>query len=172
MTNQTLETIFMIVGVLGSIGLFAGGLGYLINLFKKGGREEKDDIITSSEKLTEFFKSQSEGYKIMMEAKDEKWRVELKEKDEKYRIEVQSLTREVGELKGQLNAEKATNERLEKIFQNRSPEMEEFMKFMVQAVKDQTESHQKIVEVLFDIHKMAKDEHERDFSITAQVTKV
>ncbi len=168
---DTTKIAIMVMGSIASLGILAGGLGFLMSKFKSGSKEEKEGLISSSEKLTEFWKSQSEGYKIMMEAKDEKWRLESKEKDEKYRQEMQSLTREVGELRGQLNAEKSTNERLEKIFQGRNPEMEEFMKFMIQATTNQTEGQKAILEVLEEIKKMSLEEKTRELHLEGTVSK-
>ena len=42
---------------------------------------------------------------------------------------------------------------------------------MVQAVKDQTESHEKIVGVLNDIHIMVKAENDRELKVTSTIIK-
>lgn len=167
MTNIFLKVGLYIIGILASLGLFAFGAGYLWSQAKKGSRVEKSEVISSAEGSKVFWKEQSEDYKEMMRVKDEKNDATVKE----LTIQINALTREVGELRGQLNAEKTQNEKLEKIFQGRSPEMEEFMKFMIQATKDQAESHKKIVEVLEKVHTFAEMEHDRDFKITATVSK-
>ncbi len=146
--------------VLVGTGLFIGGVGYFISAFKKGGRQEKTDVVSSAEQLTQFWKDQAEGYKIMGEKKEQEW-------NDKF----QTLSREVGELRGQLTAEKTQNERLEKIFQNRDPETQEFMKVMLAFAENQNKTNVEIVRVLGEIHVMTKAEHEREFNISAHVTK-
>ncbi len=74
-------------------------------------------------------------------------------------------------MQGKYEKEKEEKDKWEAIAKDKNPETKEFMTFMVQAVKDQAESHRKIVEVLNDIHTMTKDEHDRDLQITSTVTK-
>jgi hypothetical protein len=166
MTNTTLQIILTFVGILGALGLFAGGIGFLWTKIRGGSKEaktESTDLLTSNDQIKQFYKEQNDDLKEINKVLGEK---------------VDALTREVGEIRGQLIAEKTQNERLEKIFQNRDPETKQFMEFMMQAVKDQSqvakdqsESHKEIVRVLGEIHTMSKMEHERDFSISATVTK-
>lgn len=113
------ETILLIIGIIASLGIFAGGLGFLLSRFSKGKKEERQDIVQSSEQLTQFWKDQADGFKEMLETKT----TELNAK-------INDLSREVGELRGQLNAEKKANEKLEMIFQNRDPQTQEFMKLL------------------------------------------
>jgi len=136
------STFGVVISSLIGLGILAGGMGYLISSFRGGGN-----------KLTSFWKEQADGYKLMMVEKD-------RVNDEKFQV----LHKEIGELNGRLNAEQALNERLEKIFQNRNPEMDSFMKGMV-------DSMGQIGRVLSEIHTMTKAEHERDFQISATVTK-
>lgn len=136
------STIGIVLSSLASIGILAGGMGYLISSFRGG-----------SNKLTAFWKDQADGYKLMIAEKD-------RTNDDKF----QALHKEIGELRGQLNAEQALNERLEKIFQNRNPEMDNFMKSM-------SENMVEVSRVLKEIHTMSKMEHERDFKVEATVSR-
>jgi hypothetical protein len=156
MENQTLQLVLTIIGVLGSIGLFAGGLGFLLNRFSKGSSEEKTDVISSADQLTSFWKEQVDGYKTVVSELTEKIRV---------------LTGEIGELRGQLQSEKKQTEMLERIFQNRDPDSQKFMEHVMQSIKDQAGVNTEIVRILKEIHNMSKEEHERDFKIESTVTK-
>jgi hypothetical protein len=131
-----------------SIAAVVAIIGVAYAQFKKAFRNERVEAINSADTLAEFWHKQADEYKDAMALKDEK-----------YTEQINKLTRELGEVRGELNAAKASNERLEKIFQGRDPEMQEFMRFMIQAVKDQAETHQKIVKVLDDIHNMSKSNH-------------
>ncbi len=108
--------------------------------FKKGFRTESGDLIT-------FYQKEALGYKEMMETT---------RKD--YAKKHEELLAQVGELRGELNAEKRLREQYELILKDRNPETEEFMRFMVQSAKDQADNNKKIVEVLNIIHiAVAKD---------------
>lgn len=124
--------IFTIIGVVGggllTLAAVAALVGVAVSQYRKGSREEKTDVVSSAEKLTNFWKEQSEGYKIMME-----------EKDKRYQEQINELTKQVGELRGQLNEKVAQAERYEKIFQGRNPEQEAFMKTML-AVAQQSQT--------------------------------
>lgn len=158
---MTLTSPFIIIfGSLGSLGLLAGGIGYLISQFKTGTRQANNDIVSSSNEIITFYKTENDNLKIIMTEKD-------KSNDEKFR----QLTAEIGELRGQLNSEKANNERLEKIFQNRDPDTQKFQESMIQFVNDQSAVHVKIVQVLSEIHSLAIDEHNRDFKLTTTIEK-
>lgn len=160
MTLQTTITIILqISGILGALGVFFGGGGYLISKYKGGTREEKEesaDIISSNDQIKQFFKDQNEDYKLI-----------IKEQG----VKIEGLTREIGEIRGQLNAE--TNQKKEylAILENRDPAMKASLDLLVQSVKDQQVVNKEIVRILGEIHSMAKDEHERDFQITSTVTK-
>lgn len=156
MENQTLQLVLTIIGILGSIGLFAGGIGFLLSRFSKGRSEEKIDVISSADQLTSFWKEQVDGYKTVVAELTEKIRV---------------LTGEIGELRGQLQSEKKQTEMLERIFQNRDPETKKFMEHVMQSIKDQAQVNGEIVRILKEIHNMSKAEHERDFKVEATVTK-
>lgn len=122
-----IQIIEFALGAFAALGIFAFGAGYLVSQFGKGKKEEKNDIVSSADQLTQFWKEQAEGYKVMMAEKD-------RSNDEK----IQKLTREVGELRGQLTSTQEQNKKLEAIFQNRNPEMEAFMKTIL-AVADQSQ---------------------------------
>ncbi len=157
MNNETLQMILTIVGIVGSIGIFAGGIGFLFSKFQKGNKEDKADALTSADQLTNFWKEQVEGFKLIIADQTEKIRI---------------LTGEVGELRGQLVAEKKQNEMAREILQNRDPETKRFMEHMVQSIKDHSETHKEIIRILGEIHSMSIAEHDRDFKVTANVTKV
>ncbi len=120
---------------------------------KKGNRVESSDIV-------KFYKDKMEEYKEMSDTL---------RKD--YTAKHEQLIKEVAEVRGELNAEKKLREQYEAILKDKNPETENFMKYMVQATKDQSESHREIVRVLSEIHAMSKAEHDRDFVVNATVTK-
>lgn len=166
MENNTIQTALTTVGIIGSLGLFAGGIGFLWSKIKGGTKEAKAEsttIIATNDTIKNFFKEQNDDLKEINKILGEK---------------VEALTREVGEIRGQLNAETKQKGEYLAILQNRDPETKKFMEYMVQAVKDQSQSmkdqaetNREIIRILGEIHVMTKQEHDRDLNITATVTK-
>lgn len=156
-----------------ALGVFFFGAGFWYSQFGKGKREEKDDIVSSADKLTQFWKDQAEGYKTMMVAKD-------KTNDDK----IQQLTREVGELRGQLTEKTAAYEKIEKIFQGKDDSTQAFMRtmlgvaeqsqtFMADNVKFQNDQHNIMVEIrdfMGNINTHLKDAN-KDLKIEAKISK-
>lgn len=143
--------------------IIAGG-GYIIRTFNKDGSQEKVDVVNSANTILDYWKKQAEEYKIVIDAKDKAHSEKVTELTKDFNIQMNSVSKEVGELKGQLNAEKAQNERLEKIFQNRDPETQKFMEFMVKAMENQDK-------ILSEIFKIVKAEENRELKITSTVVK-
>lgn len=145
--NSTILQTIIAVGVVGlSIGTFFAQ-------FSRGKRSESGEII-------DFYKKQAEEYKtILQTTRDE------------YTKKHEDLVKQVGELRGELNAERKLREQAESILKDRNPETQEFMKLLTNAVKDQSAVNKEVVGVLKEIHTMAKEEHERDFKITSTVSK-
>jgi ABC-type transporter Mla subunit MlaD len=164
---MTTTIILTVLGILSSIGILAGGGGYLISQFKKGSKAENNAVISSADQLAGFWKEQVEGFRDVI--KDLTAKLE-KQKDD-HTIEMKQILSELGEVKGQLTAERAQNERLEKIFQNRDPETKKFMEIMIQFIKDQAQVNSEIVRVLSEIHNYAQQEHDRDFVVTSTIKK-
>lgn len=154
------EIILFIIASIAALGILAGGIGYVISSFKKGGRQERSDVISSAETFAKFWQEQAEGYKSMMESKDIK-----------YTDQINALSREVGELKGQLNAETQQKKEYLDILQNRDPETKKFMEFMVQATTTQAAINQEIIETLKEIHKMVLEERKKELHLDATLTK-
>jgi hypothetical protein len=130
---QPLQIAELIIGSIASLGIVFGGAGYLVSVFRKGTKQEKSDIIQTSTQVTEFYKDQIQGFKDIVESQTEK---------------IRQLTGEIGELRGQLTTEKSQNDRLEKIFQNRNPEMDTFIKAVMGDMKHHEEYHAKSMELL------------------------
>lgn len=155
-----LKILAIIFGSLGTLGIFAGGLGYLVKTFRKGTKEEKAEVIGSSQEIINFWKSQAENYQLILASKEKDW-------NEKFQV----LTREFGELKGKYDSEKVQNERLEKIFQNRDPESQKFMELVMKAIETQGKVNEGIVNTLAEIHALMIDEHNREMKVEATITK-
>jgi len=155
----TMEIAQIAGGAVISLGIFAGGVGYLMQAYKKSGREERKDVTDSADTISEFWKKQAEELKLILQTKDTEFNAQLAKTTKEFNEKIQDLVKQVGILTGQLTAEKAANDRFEKIFQGRNPEMEEFMKFMVQSAKESQETHEKIIEVLTDLHKTSSSNH-------------
>lgn len=165
--NQLYQTILVIVGSITSLGILAGGIGYCISSFKKGSKEEKNEVITTSQEIINFWRSQAENLQVILERKEKEW-------NERFQL----ISSELGELRGQLNAEKIQNERLEKIFQGKNPEQEEFMRFMVKAVEgrdkvyaDLMSASAEIIKIVGDIQRLAVEEHNRETRVETTITK-
>ena len=169
---MTLQQIILYVfGGLGSIGILGGGLGVLINQLRKAPREEKKDVMDSANSIMEFWKNQAEQLKVINDTKDKEYNDRISVVTKEFTDKINILSKEVGTLTGRLDAaEKAKAEYLE-ILQDKDNSSQEFRKFMVDSMKNQLETHQKMVAVLNDIHGMTKAEHDRDFTVNATVTK-
>lgn len=150
--------------------LVAGG-GYVVRLFNKDTKEEKSDVVSSANTIMEFWKNQAEEYKVIGDEKDKRHSEKIAELTKDFTAQITALTREVGELKGQLTAESIQKKEYLAILQNRDPETKKFMEIMLKAEEDHDASHKEMMEVLSQIHKMTKDEHDRDFKIVSTVTK-
>jgi biopolymer transport protein ExbB/TolQ len=138
--------------VLGTLGLFAAGVGTVIYGVKRTERQERKDLTETADTISNFWKNQAEELKEILATKDSEFNIKLAAVTREFNEKIQDLVKEIGMLKGQLSAEKAINERLEKIFQNRSPEMEAFMKYMVEATEKHNETHEAMMKVLTDLH--------------------
>jgi hypothetical protein len=150
----------IILGSLATLGIAAGGLGYLVSTFKKGEKVEKSDIVSSAEQLTQFWKDQADGYKTMMA-----------EKDAKTAEQINALSREVGELKGQLISESKQKAEYLAILQNRDPDTKNFNDYVMQSIKNQEGINNEIVRILKEIHTMSTEETKRELHIEGTVTK-
>lgn len=146
--------------ILSGLGLFFFGGGYLLSKFKDGTKEsqaEGRDIISSNEQIKQFFKDQNEDYKTII--KEQGSKIEL-------------LTREVGEIRGQLTAESKIKEQYLAILQNRDPETKQFMEIMLKFVETQTETNKNIVKALQGINDTNAAEHNKELKVEAHITKV
>jgi len=153
MDYQTLQLILTIGGVVTFIALLAGGVGLAINAFRKRPRDEKNEVVNSANTIMEFWKNQAEQYKLIID-----------EKDRTHNEKITDLTRQVGELRGQLNAETSQKKEYLAILQNRDPETKKFMEHMVNATENQDK-------ILAEIFKMVKDEHDRELKVTSTISK-
>ncbi len=168
--KETLDIALKIGAVMGTLGLFFGGLGYVIQKYKGGSKEEKAenaDLISSNDQIKQFYKEQNDELKDIIKAKD----TAFAQREIEWNGKFNALTKEVGELKGQLTAENKQKEQYLAILQNRDPETKQFNEYMIKAVENQTEANRQIVKLLGEIHTMTKDEHDRDFQVTSIVTK-
>lgn len=147
------STIIYIFGSLASIGLTAGGLGYLISQFRGGTKKANTEIASSSTEIITFYKTENESLKSIMGEKD-------KSNDEKFR----QLTSEIGEIRGQLIEKEKQNKQYLDIINNRGPETEQFQTAMLDGLA-------KLATIIGEIHTLAIQEHERELSITSTITK-
>lgn len=140
--------ILQIAGIIvGSLATLAGVVGYVVISYKKSGKERIESVVNASDQLTSFWKDQVEGFKEMVATQNEK---------------IRTLTGEIGELRGQLNAEKKQNEELKKIFQGRDPEMQQFMKTLL-GVAEQSQRYME------EDKKYKADQHEALMVILAHL---
>lgn len=167
MNNSTLQVTLTIIGVLGSVGLFAGGIGFLISKFNKGKQEERTDVISSADQLASFWKEQVEGFKSVIKELTEK----LEKQKDDHTVEMKKVLTELGEVRGQLTAESKQKGEYLAILQNRDPETKKFMEIMLKFVDTQSKTNSELARVLKDIHTMAKLEHDRGLEVTSTVTK-
>lgn len=155
--KEILQLVFL---VLGGLSFVAIAIAVVYRLVTKDNRQEKSEIINSAEEGTNFWKDQYKELKEINAIRDEK-NADL----------INTLTEKVGILTGQLKTEKEQTDRLEKIFQNRNPEMEKFMQYMVTSSEEQTKINKGIVDTLEDIHAMVKEERDRELKVTSTIIK-
>ncbi len=160
MMNSFWQIVLIVFGSIGMLGMFAGGFGALRASFRKGAKEEKQEVMGSSQEIINFWKGQAENLQTILDRKEQDW-------NEKF----QGLTREMGELRGQLNAERAQNDRLEKIFQNRDPETQKFMELVMKAIENQQMANQEFLKTLKEIHELVAQENNREMKVEAKISK-
>lgn len=115
---MTVQDYLKIIGLTTAIvAALAFVLAYFVVSFRKNKQEGTKDVISSAEQITRFWKERADDYSKVIET----MKIE-------YDAKIQDLTRKLGELTGRFEAEKTQNERLEKIFQGRSPELENSLK--------------------------------------------
>lgn len=171
MTIAFLDIAKWVGGSLTALAAITALIGVAYAQFRKGSRDESNAVVTSADNISEFWHKQADEYKAMMAVKEESFQKQFSDSTERYQKQISELTEKVGVLTGKLANSTEYADKLEKIFQGRNPEMEAFMKFMVQssneqgelmrqAVKDATESHTQIITVLKDIHDMSASNHQ------------
>ena len=172
------KVITLVAVITASLGVLVGGAGFLVYSYKRAGRQERKDVTDTADTIADFWKKQAEELKQILQTKDAEFNQKIQDMTKEFNEKIQALTKEVGELTGQLNAEKAQNDRLEKIFQNRNPEMETFMKYMVAASERHDETHKKMIQILTDLHQTSTANHEiweaekdKDLKIESTITK-
>lgn len=151
-----LDSIMPSLAILATLGIVAGGVGYLISQFRSGSRK----ATTDSREIIEFYKLENQTLKEIASSKD-------KSNDAKFL----ELSKELAELKGQLKSEKEQNDRLEKIFQNRDPEIDNFRKVLLEASVEQAKINKEVLRILKEIYSMAIAEHNKDYQVTSTITK-
>ena len=58
-----LQIILYAMGSITALGIAAGGVGFLIQSYKKSGRAERKDITDSADTIADFWKKQAEDLK-------------------------------------------------------------------------------------------------------------
>lgn len=156
------------------LGTLFGGAGFLIWSYKKSGRQERKDVTETADTISNFWKNQAEELKGILQTKDVEFNTKITALTKDFTDQITGLTEKVGILTGQLAAEKNQNERLEKIFQGRNPEMEAFMKYMVGSSEQHSKTHEAMLKVLNDLHGMSESNHkilEKDLKVESVITK-
>jgi|GEM_PF-6574254 len=134
------DLIKLIAEIVIGLGVFAGGIGYLVSIFKKGTatiKEQSENVVATSDQLTQFWKDQVEGFKQMVAAQD---------------LKLQMLTNDLNKMKGQMEEKEKQNKSYLEILQNRNPEMEQFMKTMLIYQKDSMTLFEQMTHALSVIH--------------------
>lgn len=141
-----------------TIGVSLGtALGVAAAFFWKNKNSSSGEALSLLQKENEIFRDQ-------LHKKEEAHLREVKEIREEFTKQVSDLTEKFGIMQGKYEKEKEEREKFEAIAKDKNPETQEFMKFMIDTQKE-------VVNILKEIHTYAKVEHDRDFNITATVTK-
>lgn len=158
--DEILKNFGGITGVFISIGAILFSAGFAYEKIFNGKKNAKAEEVTSADGLVKFWKERADEYKTAMETKD-------RENTEKF----SQMSREIGELRGQLNSETQQKKDYLAILQNRDPETKKFMEYMMKATQDHDIAHTEMMRVLGEIHNFVKEEHDRDFKIDATIHK-
>jgi septal ring factor EnvC (AmiA/AmiB activator) len=157
------DLIQLIFSILLGVGVFAGGVGYVVSAYMQGKKGQTASVVSSADQLTDFWKDQVDGFKAMVSEQN---------------VKIQNLTNELNQVRGQLNSREKQIEELQATLNLRNPEMKQFMELMMQSVREQSESHTEIVRVLKDLHAMSSSNHlllqneqEKELKIEGTVTK-
>lgn len=168
----------IILSVAGSLAILAVAYGYFKRLVSKDDRQEKTEIATTSKTITDFWQDQAEKLQVILDKERTINKQTIDEIKKELGLEITKLTREVGEVRGQLNSEQSSKKEYLAILQGRDPETKEFMKLMLDFAKDQRESNEKqtiinaeTTRVLGDIHTMVKAEQDRELHVDTTITK-
>lgn len=160
MFDEILKNLSGVFTFLLASGVFLGGVGFAYEKIFKGRKEAKTDEVSSADNLITFWKERAEEYRTALEAHRTETNSKLTE-----------LTRQIGELQGQLKSEATTKKEYLAILQGRDPETKKFMEYMMKATEDHDKAHGEIMKVLGEIHKMTKAEADRELHITSTVVK-
>lgn len=115
MNNQLVQIVLVIMGSLASLGLLAGGVGYLYSQFVTGkGSRSKENIETENSLIT-FLKNQNEGFEKIVKEQN---------------VKIVDLGKEMAAMKATNEEKDKTIEKYLSILQNRNPELEQFMQKM------------------------------------------
>lgn len=155
--NQTLQ--YIITGA--AVAMFAG---IAWAQFKKGTRTESGDII-------KFYKEEAASYKDIIEKKDARHTEEIKKLTADFNGQMHTLSEKFGILQGKYDAEKEAREKAEEILKDKNPETIGFMQFMIKATENQDMVNKEIIGMISDVHKMVKEEHDRETHIEATIKK-
>lgn len=166
MNTAIKEITLLILSLLGGLGLLAGGAGYLLQSYKGGSKKEKNEIVSSADQVSTFWKEQAEGYKAMAEKEKENAAL----KDAEWNKKFTELSREVGEINGKLAEKEKQASMYLDILNNRDPEMKKFMELMVKAATDQSKVNAETVRILGEIHTLITDEQAKQTKIVSTVT--
>lgn len=182
MSDSIMRIVWLIIAGIASLGGVIAAIGFIIYSLKKGGQE----VVSSAGQLSTFWKEQSDGFKQMLVAKEDAWQKLTAEKDAKTQATINSLSKEVGELRGQLDAKASQAKEYLEILQNRNPEMKEFMTTMLGVAQvsqtfmldnktfqsKQGETMQQVLEFMQHINQHLVQEAGKDIKVEATVSKV
>jgi chromosome segregation ATPase len=155
-----------IMGSITAIGVFAGGLGFIISQFKDGKNKDKVDTLNNDQTLLNYFKEKNEGYAQAV--------VDLQKQIADLNSKIAVLSATIVERDKQLSDYKA-------IFTGTDTGTKTFQATMLQSVKDRENFQEKTAEILESIVERlevlstgqsdAKEHAALPVNITAQLTQ-
>ncbi len=148
MTTQLIQIIEFVLGGIVSLGVLAGGIGYLVSQFSKGkGDEKKDDLETQNE-LTLYLKNQVEGYKEIADKQNKK---------------IADMDKELTTFKALIEEKDKTIAKYLEILQNRNPDLEKSLKEISASMSD--------IKVFMQHVDTHLEKSSKDMKITGTVTQ-
>lgn len=137
------------VNIIVSLGVLIAGVGYAYGQFWGGRKKQASEQTIANTALINGLQTQLDGFEKLVAA----LKAEHKEEMEKLRSENIRLTKELGELTGQVREKESKLAEYKEIFQGRDPNNEAFTKLMTESVVNTAKCFDSITKTLLKLEQ-------------------